>query len=338
MKYTSLIITGILVLVVASYYFVDKEEADIVPENNLLPGEDKINDGEEASKPILGISFQKMIEREYGAPALTLGAVLETTGDYKKYAVTYKSDDLTISGVIYIPTAPAPAEGYPVLVTNHGHIDTSVYTTGRGLKREQGYFATRGYVVLHPDYRNHAGSSKTDDDPIQDRLGYITDVINAVESLKSSDLKINRNNVTLLGHSMGGGATLAAAIIKPTIANRIVLYAPVTVNYLDSYNRWQSRDSDRAKIVAAKYGLPDANPEFWAGLNGEPYYDRITVPIQIYHGTNDEDVPYEWSTTMRDDLQSKGKNVELITYEGEGHEFSFTWTRFMEGAIAFTKN
>ncbi len=329
----------VAVLAVASYFYFTKvkEVPSIITDPNAPSGISETQNKETAAKAYSEISFRHLIEREYQAPALKMGEVLERTAQYTKHAVTYESDNFTISGVLYIPTAPAPANGYPLLVTNHGHIDVNIYTTGRGLKREQEYFATRGYVVLHPDYRNHAGSSKTEDDPIQDRLGYITDVIHAVESIKSSDLPINENNSTLLGHSMGGGATLAAAIIQPDVATRIVLYAPVTVNYLDSYTRWQARDADRAKLVNAKYGLPDANPEFWEGLNGEPYYDRLAVPIQIYHGTNDQDVPYEWATKMHEDLRAKGKNVELITYEGEGHEFSFAWTQFMQGVEKFTQ-
>lgn len=340
MKKPILIILGIVILVTgAGYYFLTKK--DIVPspssDDRLLPDISEAEEKEATAKPFAEVSFQHLIERDYNTAAINVGEVLESKGEYKKHAATYKSDNFTISGVLYIPTAQAPAEGYPVLVTNHGHIDVDVYTTGRGLKREQEYFATRGYVVFHPDYRNHAQSSKTENDPVQDRLGYITDVIHAVMSLTSSNLTINKNNITLLGHSMGGGATLAAAIIKPDIATRIVLYAPVTVNYLDSYNRWQKNDSARVEIISVKYGSPDKNPEFWAGLNGEPYYDRLSVPIQIYHGTNDQDVPYDWATTMRDDLSAKNKKVELITYEGEGHEFSFAWTRFMEGVESFTQ-
>lgn len=30
---------------------------------------------------------------------------------------------------------------YPLVILNHGHIDTDIYTLGRGLKREQDYLA-----------------------------------------------------------------------------------------------------------------------------------------------------------------------------------------------------
>lgn len=322
-------------LVVIAVWWGTKQKT-IAPTMNIVEkiSPDKEGDSEESYSQI---SFRALIERSYQAPAITVGTEIASTATYKKYRASYQSDDLAISGVLYIPTTPKPAGGYPVLVTNHGHIDVSVYTNGRGLKREQEYFATRGYVVFHPDYRNHAESSKTNGNPIEDRLGYITDIIHAVASLRSSDLPIDRNNITLLGHSMGGGATLAAALIQTDIANRIVLYAPVTVNYLDSYNRYQRNDPERQDRISTTYGTPETNKEFWDGLNGEPYMNHLAIPVQIYHGTNDADVPYEWATRMRDQLTAENKTVELITYEGEGHEFSFAWPRFMEGVEKFTK-
>lgn len=283
------------------------------------------------------VSFRYLLERSYAAPGLTVGELLATTETYKKYKATYQSDNLTISGILYLPTTIKPDTGYPVLVTNHGYIDVGVYTTGRGLKREQEYFANRGYIVFHPDYRNHAQSSKTSNNPIEDRLGYIVDIIHAVESLRNSSLPIDRNNITLLGHSMGGGATLAGAVIQKNIANRIALYAPVTLNYLDSYNRYQKDDPKRAERIRATYGTPEENKGFWEGLNGEPYVDRIAIPIQIYHGTNDADVPYDWSLHTLEILREKNKTAELITYEGEGHEFSFAWHQFMDSVERFTK-
>ena len=47
---------------------------------------------------------------------------------------------------------------------NHGYIEPSVYVTGQGLMREQDYLARAGFVVLHTDYRGHAGS-----DPASER-------------------------------------------------------------------------------------------------------------------------------------------------------------------------
>ena len=46
---------------------------------------------------------------------------------------------------------------HPAVVLAHGYIDPAVYVSGQGMRREQDWLARAGYVVLHVDYRNHAG-------------------------------------------------------------------------------------------------------------------------------------------------------------------------------------
>jgi dipeptidyl aminopeptidase/acylaminoacyl peptidase len=281
------------------------------------------------------VSFADLLDKNYQTEDLKQGQVLEDAPLYTKYAVTYMSGELTISGVLYVPKGAAPAGGFPVLVTNHGYIEPAIYTTGRGLKREQGYFATRGYVVLHPDYRNHAGSTKSNADPIKMRLGYVADIIHAVLALEASSLPIDRGRVAMVGHSMGGGASLAAVVAKPDLVEKVVLYAPVSLNYQDSYERYMNDDLKRKEKVVSVYGTPEANPDFWKGLSGEPYLERLSIPVQIYHGTSDDDVPLAWSENTERLLKEGNKQSELITYPGEEHEFGPRWTDFMEGMKQF---
>ena len=57
-------------------------------------------------------------------------------------------------GSCWCPTGKGP---FPAVVLNHGYIEPSIYVTGQGLAREQDYLARAGFVVLHTDYRGHAG-------------------------------------------------------------------------------------------------------------------------------------------------------------------------------------
>ena len=59
----------------------------------------------------------------------------------------------------------------------HGYIDPAYYVRGQGMTRERGYLATRGYIALHVDYRNHAESDRRPGLPSRMRLGYSADVI-----------------------------------------------------------------------------------------------------------------------------------------------------------------
>src|SRR3989339_1743249 len=136
---------------------------------------------------------------------LKLGRVLARNAKYTRYYITYYSNDLKISGIMNVPSGKGP---FPVLILNHGYINPKIYTNGRGLKREQDYLVRRGYVVIHPDYRNHADSDKDSSQHLSLRLGYTEDVINAVYAVRESGFTFfDKENIGMLGHSMGGGIT-----------------------------------------------------------------------------------------------------------------------------------
>ena len=129
------------------------------------------------SDPPHPVSLPALMASDFDGGDLRLGPVLDRNSAYTRYAVTYASGELTISGIMNVPDGDGP---FPVLVLAHGYIDPDVYTTGRGLAREQDYLARAGYIVLHTDYRNHAGSDVDPDNDLRLRLGYAEDVINAV--------------------------------------------------------------------------------------------------------------------------------------------------------------
>jgi hypothetical protein len=81
---------------------------------------------------------------------------------------------------------PAGEGPFPALVLAHGYIDPDAYVSGQGMPREQDRLARGGYVVLHTDYRNHAGSDKDPDNDVNLRLAYTEDVIGAALALRDS--------------------------------------------------------------------------------------------------------------------------------------------------------
>lgn len=284
-------------------------------------------------KNINPVSLEALFEKKFNGNGLTLGKTLQTTKNYTRYYITYQSGDLTISGIMSVPKGDGP---FPVLILNHGHIDTSIYTNGRGLRREQDYLANAGYVVIHPDYRNHASSSKDDRDEILVRLGYVEDVINAVYALKNSDLPfIDKERIGMLGHSMGGGITLSVLVTQPDLVKAAVLYAPVSGDARDSFERWMSGRRETAEKIEKLYGAPQEQPEFWNGISAETFYDRISAPIVIFHGDKDESVPLEWSKKTIKLLSEKEKSAQFTVYEGEHHEFGKDWENFMRDSEAF---
>lgn len=288
---------------------------------------------EETTEARHPVSLPALFDQKFNGSNLRLVRVLEQNADYTRHYITYTSGELTISGIMNVPTGDGP---FPVLILNHGHIDTSVYTNGRGLRREQDYLARAGYIVIHPDYRNHAESDKDERDELAVRLGYVEDVINVVYAVHASDLPFfDKARIGMLGHSMGGGITLSLLVAQPNLVQAAVLYAPVSGDMRDSYERWMSRRPESASRIVSTYGAPEDAPEFWDDLATERFYDRVTAPVAIFHGTADADVPLAWSEHTRDILQSKQKDVTLTIYQNGPHEFGTHWPEFMQSVKTF---
>jgi dipeptidyl aminopeptidase/acylaminoacyl peptidase len=282
------------------------------------------------------VSLPALMTKRYDGRGLRLGRVLARTEKYTRHFVTYRSGKLRISGIMNIPTGPGP---FPVVVLNHGYIDPAVYHNGQGLMREQDYLARRGYAVLHTDYRNHAQS---DDDPSAEvtlRLGYTEDVINAVLAIKKSMLgSLDHERIGLLGRSMGGGVTYNVLVAQPGLVKAAVVFAPVSSNAADNFNRWIRDDPGRSGLsdrILKRYGAPERAPAFWRSVSAVTFFDRVTEPILIHHGTSDDTCPPRWSRTTLRVLQAAGKDARLVTYPGEEHAFGPQWPLSMRRTVAF---
>lgn len=259
-----------------------------------------------------------------------LGDVLSKNSAYTRYTITYRSNGLLISGILNIPTGEGP---FPLFVLNHGYINPDVYTNGRGLKREQDYLARNGYAVLHSDYRGHAFSDPSplpDDHAIYDAgLEYSMDVLNGIRALQASDIpQIDTENISMLGHSLGGGVTMNIAVAYPEVIDHIVLYAPVHTDAWENFARWRSKRAE-GNLTTDTFGTRASDPTFWDAISSLAYLENLKAPILLFQGTRDSDVPKEWSDFLAAKLQELGKEVEYIVYEGEKHEFISKWSDFM---------
>lgn len=297
------------------------------------PAEPLVSEGGQEVNPV---SLPAMMQKQFDGRDLTLGRVLDDNSSYTRYYITYKSGELTISGIMNIPKGSGP---FPVLLLNHGFIEPSIYTNGRGLRREQDYLARRGYAVLHSDYRNHADSGKDPDNDVKFRLGYTEDVINAAYAVKNSNLPtLDKNNIGMLGHSMGGGVTLNTLVVQPDLIKAAVLFAPVSVDQRENFHRWLERRPEVATKIIERFGRPEDNPDFWNDISAQEFLDKITAPILLHHGTADDSVPIEWSDRLNQELKEHSKAIDYRVYPGEPHEFAAAWPGVMQATLDFFNN
>jgi dipeptidyl aminopeptidase/acylaminoacyl peptidase len=167
-------------------------------------------------------------------------------------------------------------------------------------------------------------------------LGYTIDVIAAARALRASGLpQVDTEKIGYLGRSMGGGIGYNVATVAPNEYDAIVLYAPVSANYVDNFNKWGRNMPAVATPIIERFGSPEDTPEFWAGISAENYFDKIDDPIMIHHGSADNTCQLAWSERAASQMQAFDKDVTLHVYDGEGHAFEPQWELSMQRSVDF---
>ncbi|NOJ46108.1 alpha/beta fold hydrolase [Bradyrhizobium sp. WSM 1744] len=116
----------------------------------------------------------------------------------------------TMSGLLYIPPNATPQIPAPGILAVHGYINSRETQDGFTIE-----FARRGYVVLALDQTGHGYS-----DPPAFANGFGGP--DGLAYLRSLEI-VDKTNIGLEGHSMGGWTVLAAAIAAPNDYKSMVL-------------------------------------------------------------------------------------------------------------------
>ena len=284
------------------------------------------------------VSLPALFDMEYDGGRLRTRSVIARTDAYTSYSVFYRSNGLRISGKLDVPRGKGP---FPALVLAHGHIEPSIYVNGQGMRREQDWLARAGFVVLHTDYRNHAFSSRDPSSEREMRLGYTIDTINAVRALRRTTVApVDDDRVGLVGRSMGGGVVYNVLVARPGLVDAAVVFAPVSSRTADNFNRWIRQPRGRSAVsdaILRRYGEPRDNPRFWRQVSPRTYFDRITEPVVIHHGTADDSCPIRWSRASLRALEEAGVDARMYTYPGEPHAFIADWPLSMRRTTAFLR-
>ena len=100
------------------------------------------------------------------------------------------------------------------------------------------------------------------------------------------------------------------------------------------------RDPGRSGVaqrIIRRHGAPEDEPEFWRNVSPRSYFDRITEPILIHHGTSDDSCPIRWTHRTTEALEQAGADVRLRVYQGEEHAFGPQWPLAMERTTRFLR-
>jgi dipeptidyl aminopeptidase/acylaminoacyl peptidase len=288
------------------------------------------------------MSIAAMRAMSYPGSDIIIERELTASVNYRRYYAYYFSEDLKIYGLLTVPNGEMPEGGWPAIVFNHGYIPPNVYRTTERYIAYVDRLASSGYVVFRIDYRGH-DQSEGEPSGAYGSPGYAIDVMNAVAALKRYR-DVNPEKIGMWGHSMGGFLTLRAMVTSGDVKAGVI-WAGVVASYPDMLCCWRrtgsftpspsSRGISWRAGWTELYGSPESNPEFWASVSANSYLADLSGPVQLHHGTKDEDVPVAFSINLADEIRAVGGEVELYTYPDDNHNISNYFSLAMRRTIEF---
>jgi dienelactone hydrolase len=225
--------------------------------------------------------------------------------------ITYPAaDGVMIPAYLTLPPGVTSAKGLPAIVLPHGGPEARDQWGFDWLSQ---FYASRGFVVLQPEFRGSAGYG----DAWFQQNGFkswkiaIGDVLAAGHWLVDQGIADPRK-LGILGWSYGGYAALQSAVVEPGFFKAVVAIAPVTdlVALKEEARRW-SYYLIQAERIGDGPHLREGSPLQNA--------DRIKVPVLLFHATMDRNVSIEESRSMAKRLKEVGGQCELVTWDNLDH-------------------
>ena len=160
--------------------------------------------------------------------SMVVALVLIAVGGFLAYMIQTGGGDIVVkdvrfvgqngklvSALLYIPEGANNKNPAPGIVATHGYINSRETQDGFAIE-----FARRGYVVLAVDQPGHGYS-----DPPAFASGF--GGMDSLKYMRSLDI-VDKNNIGVEGHSMGGWASVIAAAVNPGGYQSLILASSST--------------------------------------------------------------------------------------------------------------
>jgi dipeptidyl aminopeptidase/acylaminoacyl peptidase len=228
--------------------------------------------------------------------------------------VSWKSfDGRAIPGFLLRPRG-APKGARPTVVQVHGGPEGQARPLWNPLTVA---LVAAGFNVLQPNVRGSSGYGRVymSLDDVRLRMDSVKDLDAAAAWLAGSGVA-PANRIGVIGGSYGGFMTLAAI----TFCADRKWAAAVDIVGIASFATFFARTASwRRPLRAAEYGDPEKDADFLQSISPLNFIDRIEAPLMVIHGANDPRVPVEEAEQIVSTLRSRGREVEYLRYEDEGH-------------------
>lgn len=189
---------------------------------------------------------------------------------------------------------------------------------------EAQFLASRGYVVLEPEYRGSTGYGLKHQERgfKQWGLAMQDDLADAVKWAVDQRI-VDPKRVCIAGASYGGYATYMGLVRHPDVFKCGVAWVGVSeprLLYESTYASDISLD-DQLYSLPTMLGDPVKDAALLKEASAVEHAKQIRAPLLMAYGGNDRRVPLEHGSRLRDAMQSAGLKPEYVVYDGEGHGF-----------------
>ena len=229
------------------------------------------------------------------------------------HALYYPPTSATVAG----PPGEAPPA---VLHTHSGPTRRALAQFDLGVQ----FWTTRGYAYLEVNYGGSTGYGRAYRERLRGRWG-VVDVDDAAACVRACAAtgRLDPARVLSIGASASGVTTLG-------LARRGVL-AAASLRYPVTHLRRLTVAPDRfeAHYLDGLVGPWPEAADLYAERSPLGFAHELSIPLLLFHGTEDRVVPLEQSLALAAALEARGVPHALVVVEGEGHGFTdpATWRR-----------
>ena len=262
-----------------------------------------------------------VFDRQGGSLTLVANRHPDLTADKLASMEAFKyraRDGMEIPAYLTRPPGVPTGKPLPLIVMPHGgpeardSLDFDIWAE---------FFATRGYLVLQPNFRGSSGygrkyaqagygewGGKMDDD--------ITDGV--MQLIKSG--QVDKDRICIFGASFGGYAALYGGARTPELYKCVASFAGVAdLNALVNWEHATKGHEGRYHYAVHSIGDPTREGARLTAASPVTYAAAYKPPVLLIHGADDESVPVAQSRMMQAALSKAGKDVRLVVYPHEGH-------------------
>lgn len=226
------------------------------------------------------------------------------------------ADGLSIPAFLTRPEAAA--RGSPLVVLIHGGPRARDYWQWNP---EVQILAAQGYAVFQPQFRGSSGFGKRFEEAGFGQWGLAMqdDITAGVQYLINQGIADPRR-ICIVGASYGGYAALWGLAKTPELYRCGVSFAGVSdIEYMLRDSSDSAGDKVTRELMLTVVGDARANREKFDQVSPLKQADRIVAPVLLMHGEDDRRVPISHGKKMKQALESRGKQVQWLIFEEEGH-------------------